>query len=168
MTLLRALLALVLTTLCLPLAGCPTGDDDDSAVDGPTGEAPVLQNVIMCERVGDRQRCIDEGVAGGLQLAFDVSVTDVDGDLNNPQFFILLNEQTPWLDGFIESDLGDGGSVRINLGCSQYAMGADLPWRFAMRDAEGNESEEFTGTFTVPVNEPTSEAEGQCPAQFGG
>ena len=167
MSLLRALLVLALTALALPLAGCPTGDDDDSGDGGgPVGDAPVLQNVIMCERLGDRQRCADENATGALQLAFDVSVTDVDGDLDNPQYFILLNEQTPWLDGFIEANLGDAGSVRINLGCNFYTLGAPLPWRFAMRDAEGNESAEFTGTFTVPVDEPTDAAGGLCPTQF--
>ncbi len=164
MTLRPALLAL--TVLSLLLAGCPTGDDDDSGDPGPVGEAPVLQNVIMCERAGGRQRCEDENATGALQLAFDVNVTDVDGDLDNPQFFILLNEQTPWLDGRIEDNLGDGGNVRIMLGCSFYTLGGELPWRFAMRDAEGNESEEFIGTFDVPLDEPADEAGGRCPTQL--
>ncbi len=164
MTLRPALLAL--TILPMILSGCPSGDDDDSGDDGPEGDAPVLQSVIMCERPGDRDRCVDENATGALQLAFDLNVTDVDGDLNNPQFFILLNEQTPWLDGRIEDDLGDGANVRINLGCSFYTLGADLPWRFTMRDAAGNESDEFVGSFAVPVDEPTDEAGGRCPSQL--
>lgn len=163
MTLRRALLSL--TILPMLLAGCPSGDDDDSSANtGPTGEAPVIQSAFMCERSGDRDRCEDENMLGALQLAVDLNVTDVDGDLDNPQFFILLNDQTPWLDGRIEDNLGEGANVRINLGCSFYTLGGDLPWRVTMRDAEGNESDEFAGSFSVPLDEPTTEAEGRCPS----
>ena len=152
---------LTLSLLLLPLLGCPSANDDDSADDGPVGEAPVLQSVEMCEVNNSRTTC---GNNGTLQVAFDVSVTDVDGDLLNPQYFILLNEQVPWLDGRFEGDLGEGGFLRVTLGCTAFAPGAEIPWRFTMRDDEGNESDEFTGSYTVSVDPPGFGDPGVCPA----
>ncbi len=146
--------------LLLALSGCPSADDDDSAV-VDTGEAPVLTNVTACEINNSRNTC----GGGQLQLAWDITVTDVDGDLQNPQYFLLLNEQTPWLDGFFEGDLGEGGSLRLTLACDSYAPGFELPWRFAIRDAEGNESEDFSGTYTISVDPPSFGDPGVCPAQ---
>ncbi|MCO4771174.1 MAG: hypothetical protein KDA24_14160 [Deltaproteobacteria bacterium] len=153
----------ILFALTLPLAGCPTANDDDSADDGPVGEAPVLQNVTACELANSRQQCADAGNNGGISLAWDVSVTDVDGDLLNPQYFLEI-DGPPWSDGFFEGDLGDGGLLRITIQCGNYALGYELPWQFAIRDAEGNESEAFAGTYTIQVDPPGFGQPGACPA----
>jgi len=153
-----------LLVLPLFLFGCqPADDDDDTPTPGPTGEAPVLQSVTVCEVANSRDTCRDQGVDGALRIAFDINVTDVDGDLDNPQYFILLNEQTPWLDGRYEGNLGDGGRLRVQLGCNYYALGADLPWRFAIRDAEGNESEEAVGSFPIADDDVGPNDPGACP-----
>mgnify|MGYP003336057380 CR=1 FL=1 len=59
---------------------------------------------------------------------YDDLVTDVDGDLLNPQYFILLNEQVPWLDGRFEGDLGEGGWRGLMRGrrfCGSAALHSD-------------------------------------------
>jgi hypothetical protein len=152
---------LLASTLLLPLLGCPSADDDDSGVDGPTGEAPVLTNVVVCEVNNSRNTCSAQGT---LELAFDVTVTDVDGDLLNPQFFFLWNDELPWRDGFLEGDLGDGGGFRLTLACDAYALGVPITWTFSIRDAEGNESEPFEGSYTVAVDPPSFGDPGVCPA----
>jgi len=155
---------LLASLLVLPLAGCPTADDDDSGDTGPVGEAPILTNVVVCEVPNSRAQCDAAGNTGGITLAWDITVTDADGDLLNPQYFILLNNQVPWIDGFFEGDLGAGGGLRLSLPCGSYALGAELPWEFAIRDAEGNESESFTGTYTVLVDAPSFGEPGACAA----
>lgn len=148
--------------LCLPLLGCPTGDDDDSATPD-TGDAPVITSVSMCEVSGSRAECFDNG-GSGMDLAFDVQVTDVDGDLQNPQVFFRFEGQAVWSDAFIEQDLGSGGGIRLTLPCYGVEPGTTLAYEFAIRDAAANESEAATGTYEVRADAPTFGQPGACPA----
>lgn len=158
----RLLNTLIAALLLVSLAGCPSADDDDSGGAGPVGEAPILTNVTVCEVNNSRNTCESMGT---LELAFDVTVTDADGDLLNPQFFFLWNDQLPWGDGFLESDLGSGGGFRLTMQCAAYAFGVPISWKFEIRDAEGNTSNTFEGSYTVAVDPPTFGDPGVCPAQ---
>jgi len=144
-----------LAALCLVLVGCPPdpNDDDDSAADddddAPVGEPPVVVDVQLCEMPNSYDECGDGASPGVFQIAFDVWMTDEDGDLNNPVYFIII-DAPPAVNGFLEANLEDGGMVRIRM-CGEWVRGASFDYELWVRDAANNDSERFEDSYTVPA-----------------
>jgi hypothetical protein len=153
------------SVVTLLLVACPGTDDDDSAADDddtPSGSAPVVDSVIVCELPAGRAQCADENATGATKIRFDAHVSDEDEDLNNPNFYILLNDEPPWLEGRIEDDLEGGATVQILLGCAFYDYGSTLDWKLSFRDEAGNESTPAEGTWDVPLDSPGVGDAGAC------
>lgn len=147
---------LLLSLVCFVVVGCPpgSGDDDDSAAgddddDAPVGEPPVVADVELCEMPNSNDDCAEGAGPGVFQLAFDVTMTDEDGDLNNPVYFLII-DAPPAVNGFLEANLGEGGMVRIRM-CSEWVRGASFDYELWVRDAAGNDSERFVDSYTVPA-----------------
>lgn len=137
------------------LVGCPAGDDDDSADDGPVGSPPAVTVVSICEMPNSADTCLtDYGLAGAMQLRWRLSLSDEDGDLNNPSYFLILHSP-PAATGHVESDMGDGGQLDV-FHCAQLDRGSELHYEVWVRDAEGNESPHLDYTEQPPPTPPHS------------
>jgi hypothetical protein len=146
----RLLLALSLPGATLALTAC-TADDDDSADDDdtPEGEAPSINLVNPCE-VPVNGDCVDEDDPSVFPVNFDITVADVDGDLNNPPFFMIV-DGTP-SNGRLEGDLGTGGVLSVRL-CNRWVRGAEVEYEVWMEDAAGWESNHYSDTWLVPAED---------------
>lgn len=142
-------LACALALFALP--ACPDDADDDSTpTPSDDGQAPVLESVDLCEVPGTRDACADAGYPDAIDVRFDVALSDTDCDLNNPIYLVGFVDFPPLVDGFIEQDLGCGGSVSITLSSCIGVGRLDQPYRIKFRDADQNESEPVDGTWINP------------------
>jgi len=145
------------------LAGCPTVvdedpcdvegaleedlDDDgdpDCSDDTPTGTAPVINSVEVCEVA-----VLPDGCQGNLAAEFRIGVTDEDCNFDNPPY-IFTQDGDALVDGRVEGSLGCGGTLRIQL-CNEWARGFDFPFELWVQDDLGNDSNVWEGSWFVPA-----------------
>ena len=113
------------------------------------GVSPVVDSVALCEVPDSSQTCQDQGGSpGSFQVEFGLSISDVDGDLNNPQYLLTV-DLPPAMSGWIEQDMGEGGLLRVRV-CGDWVRGAPLDYTVRVLDAAHNQSERVSGTWTIP------------------
>ncbi|MBJ96310.1 MAG: hypothetical protein CMP23_17755 [Rickettsiales bacterium] len=123
--------------------------DDNCCATGPVGLPPVIEGVDLCEVPNSSDQCQAQGFSpGSFQIQFALTLSDVDGDLNNPSYFLIVN-QPPAMSGFVEQDLGTGGVLRV-LVCNDWVRSTSIDYELWVRDAELNESERLTGSWLIP------------------
>jgi len=171
------MLAALFTPVCL--AGCVPTDDDDSSgceecesvddcasgvcengccIDGQVGESPVVNSVTICEVPASTDYCVEQGYSpGSFQVEFGLNISDADGDLNNPQYHLII-DLPPALSGWIEQDMGEGGLLRVRV-CNDWVRGGSFDYQVWVLDAEHNESERATGTWAIPVQSGDNDCE---------
>lgn len=151
-----------LTSLAI-LSACPTDDDDDPcAVEGamdedldedgepdcsddtPTGIAPVINDVEVCEVA-----VLPAGCQGNMAAEFRISVTDEDCNFDNP-FYVFTQEGNAFVDGRFEGSLGCGGLLRIQV-CGEWARGFDFAYELWVEDDLDNESNLWEDSWLVPA-----------------
>jgi hypothetical protein len=157
---------LLIALLFVPLiVACPPDDDDDTDpcdVEGaldedldedgepdcsdttPTGVAPVIESITVCEVPVTPDWC-----EGDFAAEFRVSVTDEDCNFDNPPY--SLTQEGNFLgEGRFEGSLGCGGLLRIQF-CNDWARGFDFAYQLQVRDDLENDSNLWEDTWFVPV-----------------
>ncbi len=148
---LRPWLGLALLLLVAPalLLGCPPTDDDDSSGDDddsqPVGDPPEILGLEVCELPTNPEGCPEP--AFGAEFRLDL--TDADCDLDNPEYFLLIEGNNP-AEGRLEGSLGCAGTLRVQL-CNNFVRGNEIVFEIWVVDAAGNSSERWDGTWLVPV-----------------
>jgi hypothetical protein len=125
---------------------CENGD----CVDGQVGASPVVNSVAICEVPASNDYCVAQGYSpGSFQVEFGLNISDVDGDLNNPQYHLII-DLPPALSGWIEQDMGEGGLLRVRV-CNDWVRGGSFDYQVWVLDAAHNESERAIGTWSIPL-----------------
>jgi hypothetical protein len=152
----RTLEALLGVALGLGIAGCPPGDDDsaddDDSTQEPVGDPPESVETDACELPSALQDCNPTGVPDVFVLEFRFHWSDVDGDMNNPHWGLLINGELPWSTGRHEADLGGNGWCRIAL-CAEWLRESTITYEGWLEDDEGNRSDSASATYVVPEDE---------------
>ncbi len=134
--------------------------EDNCCATGPEGEAPVINAVDLCEVPGSSETCQAQGYSpGSFQAEFNLYLSDADGDLNNPYYFLILGDP-PALSGFVEQNMGEGGVLRVRV-CDDWVRGTTLDYEVWVRDAAGNESQRTADTWSIPGQPGVDDCEAQ-------
>jgi len=165
----------------IALAACGTTEDDDdsaSCVDCQMasecdvgqcsvgccieidGVSPVVESVALCQVPSSSETCQSQGYTpASFQVEFGLTISDADGDLNNPQYLLTV-DLPPAMSGWLEQDMGDGGLLRVRV-CGDWVPGAPLDYTVRVLDAAHNQSERFTGAWTVPAQSGDNDCDPQ-------
>lgn len=146
-----------IAALTLALAGCPSGDDDDSAVgDDDTSAEPSAPEISTL--------AIDIGVPDGetdemLILTFDF--TDADGDIQGGEIWLFTSldegiENTDYAGRVTLDDQEDATSGSLQIydgigGVSGFEPGVHYWFGVKLVDREGLESNMLEGDHEIPA-----------------
>ncbi len=118
----------------------------------------MVTQVVVCEVPDSDETCEMQGYGDdSFQLQFQISVTDEDGDLDNPDYFLIIH-QPPAISGWFEGSLGAGGTLALSI-CDVWTRGATFEYEVWVRDGEDNESERHSDTATVPASQGAGDCE---------
>gem|GEM_PF-3411451 len=132
--------------------------EDNCCATGPEGDAPVINAVDLCEVPGSSGTCQAQGYSpGSFQAEFNLNLSDVDGDLNNPYYFLII-DTPPALSDFVEQNMGEGGILRVRV-CNDWVRGVTLDYEVWVEDAAGNASERVSGSWNIPVEPGADDCE---------
>ena len=159
----------------LAATACPTGgqDDDDSADSTPGPEdlcdvdpdynSPVITTVDPCECPDTVDRCEELGAQeGAFQSRWAITVTDVDGDLINPRYFLGVDFFPPYSTGRLEGTLGDGGTLNVDVPCNLFTRNTNVEFHARIVDQAGCESAPFEDLWLVPEREGDDTCAAAC------
>ncbi len=145
----------------LLLFGCPSqrpagddddaSDDDDSAADDDddAGSAPVIELADFCEVPLAENNCNGTGDDTNFAARARLTLSDVDGDLENFDWSLEL-VGPPAFTGIFEGSLGEGGIFQVEF-CNTWIRGDSLPFTAIVWDAAENESDPVSGDWLIPT-----------------
>jgi hypothetical protein len=125
------------------------GDDDDDTTGGGSS-TPVVQAVEVCEQPNPEQTIADCDAPACFYAQFNITVLDGDGTLQNPTISMSLMGQSPE-NTKLQGDLGTGGIIAL-LAPGEWPRGNDVSYSISITDADGNPSQPFPGTWSVPAS----------------